>query len=444
MVDKKIFRDPIYNLIIFDKKEDKVILDLIDTFAFQRLKRIRQLGLSWITFPSATHDRFSHSLGVAYLAGMYLDNLRNVPNKIEIIDETGEYEINRKSLKLLLQVAGLLHDIGHGPFSHAFEKITKIKHEQISIKLIKSNEIKFILDSVENDELKGNLSRWVVQILDKSFSVRWAVDVISSQLDVDRMDYLLRDAYFCGVKYVSFDWEWILKNIMVEKIPALGGREGIVVNAAKGVYSLEAFILSRYHMYEQVYFHKTTRGFEQVIAKIMGRVNEFKGDGLKFDNKYYEQFLNDNQDIESFLMLDDFVIISQIGVWAKECDDTILQELCACFIERRPFKMIREVTNDSYLSPDENDKIQRFFINKRLDKKHFVLYDTSKNNPYKDAYLEGESIEKAENIWLMKRDGQVVEFKEVSDMVKGLNLKKTYRVYVHNRFYDEINQILKT
>jgi HD superfamily phosphohydrolase len=212
--DTKIFRDPVYGLVSFDKEKSRPLLDLIDCLEVQRLKRIRQLGLSYFTFPSATHDRFSHSLGMAYLVGLILDQL-DFGDSVQIPDEEGEYQdLTRDEFKLLLQMAALLHDVGHGPFSHAFEQATGIKHEKLTQDIIQDNEtqVNQTLCTIERKVLKKNAVGWLTGIINGTFPLFWARDLISSQVDADRMDYLLRDAYMCGVNYVSFDRQWIINN----------------------------------------------------------------------------------------------------------------------------------------------------------------------------------------------------------------------------------------
>jgi len=236
--DRKVFRDPIYNLISFDKEYEQPIIEIVDTPEFQRLRRIRQLGFSNYTFPTAVHDRFSHSIGVSYAVGILFDNL-NVSEKITIptLDDSGnktEIKINKKNYRLFLMLAGLLHDIGHGPFSHAFEKIIKIDHEEMSKKIIENSRITDIISRIEHSEvLKKYTKKWIIEIIDGTFEPTWIKELISSQLDADRIDYLLRDAYMCGVTYASFDIKWLFQHMEIDKIKSENGRDGLVVNAKK-------------------------------------------------------------------------------------------------------------------------------------------------------------------------------------------------------------------
>lgn len=449
---KKIFRDPVYNLIIFDKERDKLLIQLINSSPLQRLKRIRQLGVSWFTYPSAIHDRFSHSLGVAYLSGKIIDHL-NLSDviiiKVAVGTTPSEISLTKEQFKLLVQCAGLLHDVGHGPFSHTFERICGIDHEAVAKHIILENEeIKAIFDNSTDANIRNYFKKWITEILDHTFEHFWANDIISSQLDADRIDYLLRDAYMCGVEYVKFDWEWIINNITKQKIPAQKEREGILIDAYKGIYSLEAFIISRYHMYEQVYFHKTTRGIEQLLNKIFERVKDLLAkapDLIKDDfSKSLLDYFANTRDIESFLLLDDFYIISLINHWASKSPDNILKELAQCFIKRKVFKNISELESDNPISTKDLDVINKIFkdcvcsVTGYNYRKYYYLEDSYIDNPYKDEYLLGKKTsEEANHIWLMLPNEAIQELSANSKTINSLKnsvLRKS-RAYIHSEYY---------
>ncbi len=441
MKDKlKVFRDPIYSLISFDKKEDKPIIEIINTPEFQRLRRIRQLGFSSYTFPTSTHDRFSHSLGVAFLVGEMFENL-NVPKEINVTKPDGdEIEIKKEQLKLLLKLAGLLHDIGHGPFSHAFEKVTSIDHEEMSIRIIENENgnIFPILKNMEYDVLKEYAVDWIKEILRGTFSPIWAKELISSQLDADRMDYLLRDAYMCGVNYASFDLKWLFLNLEIGEIKPEDGRLGLLINAKKGIHAVESFIISRYHMYEQVYFHKTTRGFEVLTQKIFERLKYLINEGVDvpFINNNLPDFIQDNKNIEAYLSLDDFNIFTHFNHWIKNSKDDILKSLCESVIYRQPYKMIREVENRELFGRTDYRKISSIFENDEIEN-YFYFEDQYLNVAYKDTYLLGEkTAEKAEHIWLKYQNGELKEFAEVSPIINSLrnNELRKRRAYLHRDF----------
>lgn len=444
----KVFRDPIYNLISFDKIKDESILKIIDTPEFQRLRRIRQLGLSSYTFPTSVHDRFSHSLGVTFLVGIMYDNL-NVPNKIKVsLPDGNEIEITKEQLKLLLKLAGLLHDIGHGPFSHAFEKITKKDHEELSISII-SNENGYIfpiLNSIKDELLAKYSVNWIIDIIKGTFTPIWAKELISSQLDADRMDYLLRDAYMCGVNYASFDYKWLFQNLEIGQIDSDHNRQGLIINANKGIHAVESFIVSRYHMYEQVYFHKTTRGFEVIAQKIFKRIKELieNGEEVSFLNKNLLNFINDNSDIQAYLSLDDFNLYTHFNHWINNSTDNILQSLCTSLINRKPFKMVKEVVNKELFTWEDYKEIGTIFEDSDKEK-YFYFEDQYLNVAYKDNYLLGKkNSEHAEHIWLKLSSGELREFSEVSPIISSLknNELRKKRAYIHRDYLETFNKVL--
>jgi HD superfamily phosphohydrolase len=451
----KIFKDPIYDLIYFDKQKDKPILEIINTPEFQRLRRIRQLGLSSYTYTSATHDRFSHSIGVCFLAGLIVDSLK--PGEIYINEGSETITLNGDDAKLLIRLAAILHDIGHGPFSHAFERAIKKKvettiksgiqiHEDYSIKIITSEPIRQIIENIPNEDFKKYGIKWITDILAGTFTGSvWVKDIISSQFDADRIDYLLRDAYMCGVKYAGFDWQWLFRNMSIGDVPTEQynvTRKGILIEENKGVHSLEAFVISRYHMYEQVYFHKTTRGFEAIVNAIFKRLNfliDQKGITEKdFLGQYFLNFLTDYNSIFNYLHLDDYYMISHFHHWSNACKDEILRELCTCFINRRTFKMIKTISvkTDGLKDFEEYIKLRDHYKEKLKEKfDYYFLEDDYKNNPYKDTYLLSKSPSFSERIWVSKA-GEPKDLSEESEIIKSLrnNVLEVKRIYVHRDF----------
>jgi HD superfamily phosphohydrolase len=442
----KVFRDPIHSLISFNKKDEAVLLEIINTPEFQRLRRIRQLGLSSYTFPTSIHDRFSHSIGVSYLVGEFFDSLE-INDQIEVSTLEGEsVSLNKKQLRLLLKLAGLLHDVGHGPFSHAFEKITSVNHEELSqsIILYEKGNILPILRRIEDDVLKKHAAEWIVDIIAGTFSPIWAKEIISSQLDADRIDYLLRDSYMCGVNYASFDIKWLFQNIEIGNIANEGNRLGLLINAKKGIHAVEAFIVSRYHMYEQVYFHKTTRGFEVLAQKIFLRIDYLMKNNkeLIFISDTIPDFLDNKSMIDSYLVLDDFLLHTQFKEWSQNSTDDILKLLCSDLVNRRPFKMVKEVDNDSLFSMDDYDALRKEIGEDQVN--YFYFEDEYLNVAYKDTYLLGKKEpEKAEHIWLKFPRGQLKEFSEVSPIINSLknNTLKRKRAYLHRNFLEQIRNL---
>ncbi|MCL4552968.1 MAG: HD domain-containing protein [Candidatus Marsarchaeota archaeon] len=244
----KFIRDPIHDLIRI-RPENRFIMDLIGTGPMQRLRRIAQLGLARLVYPGAEHSRFTHSIGVFHLA-------ERVMNQLEEESERPIFEGHREAVL----AAALLHDVGHGPFSHIFEKISKrlglataVKHEAWTSRVI-----------TENDEIARILSErsiveQVGQILSKIYSPHYVMAIISSQLDVDRFDYLLRDSYMTGTHYGEFDLEWMLRTLAVRKVRVPGDGSGmgseietVVVDGRRGLSGLEEYLLGRHYMYQHV------------------------------------------------------------------------------------------------------------------------------------------------------------------------------------------------
>jgi HD superfamily phosphohydrolase len=447
MNDRKVFRDPIYKLISFHKEKEKTIIDLINTPEVQRLKRIRQLGFTYYTFPTGVHDRFSHSLGVSFLAGRMIDSL-NIQDPI-ILDNSVEgrkVELTRDQLRLLVQIAGLLHDIGHGPFSHAFEKISGTKHEDLTAEIIRTSGtgVNKILSQISDELIRDNISDWLIDIYKGVFTPSWIKEIISSQLDADRLDYLLRDSYMCGVKYAAFDLEWLLSNLELNRVPTMNDPNllRLSINGEKGIHAVESFIVSRYHMYEQVYYHKTTRGFEKLLQKIFERVNELKSDGKSVPSidPTFESFIKDKQ-IVNFLILDDFYMLTLINLWARSSGDEILKNLCRFLIDREPYKMFKTESNKQLFSKAQYDKIVAI-LNEKF--KYYFFEDDYKDNPYNDTYLLGRSSpEKAEQIWLKNKEGKMVELSTSSPIIKSITNEdfNKYRAYIHREFYSQVKNL---
>ncbi len=252
----KIFRDPVHRLIRI-APGDGFILDLIDTPELQRLRRVRQLGVSWLTYHGAEHSRFTHSLGVFNFAGRMIQSLQS------------RYDHSHEVFKLLdkhsraIKAAALIHDIGHLPFSHMLERASGgFHHEAMTIGLVLQTGTKV------NDVLKehGISAKDVASIIRKDFSEGLAVDIVSSQLDADRMDYLLRDSYCTGVGYGEFDPDWLLHSMCAARVA--GGSLKLCLDRRRGLYAAERFIIARLHMYQQVYMHRVTRGFEILVLNL--------------------------------------------------------------------------------------------------------------------------------------------------------------------------------
>ena len=310
---RKIINDPVYGFITLDSD---ILYDIISHPYFLRLQRIKQLGLSYLVYPGAVHNRFSHTLGATYLMGLAIDVLKC--KNVEITDHEA----------LAAKIAILLHDIGHGPFSHSLEHtlITDIAHEDISKMFMKKM----------NKEFGGALDT-AIAIFDNSYHKHFLHQLVSSQLDVDRLDYLARDSFFTGVSEGIIGTERIINMLNVNN-------DNLVVDE-KGIYSIEKFIISRRLMYWQVYLHKTVISADCIMISALKRAKYLLQNGGEIEcskplklflaNDYtYSEFENNDDILEQFSLLDDYDVISAVKAW-KYSSDFILAKLSQKLIDRK-------------------------------------------------------------------------------------------------------------
>lgn len=315
-VKVKIINDPVYGFIRFPEPE---LIKVIDHRWFQRLRSIKQMGMAQLVYPGAVHTRLHHSLGACHLMGKALDELRHKG----VAPEPDEYTGAR--------LAALLHDIGHGPFSHSLENtLVNLSHERLS----------HIIMQRMNSEFNGLLTK-AIEIFGQSYPRQYLHQLVSSQLDVDRMDYLTRDSFFTGVSEGVIGYDRILQMLTV--------RNNQLVVEQKGVYSVEKFIIARRLMYWQVYLHKTVLAAEMLLVNILKRAKELAASGtdlfatpaLKFflyNNITEDDFANDPDIIEQFCSLDDTDVVASIKVWQSH-PDFVLSRLCKMIVLRKLYKI---------------------------------------------------------------------------------------------------------
>ena len=324
----KVFRDPLYNYVAFDRQRNGWLIDLLNCREVQRLRRIHQLGVSNFTYPGADHTRFSHSLGVTHLMQLVLDSLTRACPAAKI-----------EAARPALLATALLHDVGHGPFSHLFEPCLGINHEQWSIAVIRdeSSEVNKVLKRES-----AYLPNHVADLIDSNNTTHpaWQRALMSSQLDVDRLDYLRRDSLFTGAGYGHFDWHRLLTTI--EFIDG----ETDLVWPAKSALAIEEYIFARYYMYQNVYLHKTTRGFEQLLQSMWKRANTLRQEGTDIDaNPVLEQFWKTDRPepgrlaITDYLAVEEFTVLDQIQRWTRHGDRS-LADCARRFLERDGLAMI--------------------------------------------------------------------------------------------------------
>ncbi|QVJ95605.1 HD domain-containing protein [Mycoplasma mycoides] len=320
----KVIRDNVHGDIYFD---DVIYIQLINTYEMQRLRRILQLAGTQLAYPSATHTRFSHSIGTYYILKEFFKN--------KAFLKISSYE------QKLVKIAGLLHDIGHGAFSHTFEKITHKNHEQYTSEIIlnKKGNIYPILK-------KHHINpQDIVDIINGTYKNKIINLLVSSQIDADRFDYLKRDSISCGVDYATLDFKWMIRNAFI-----IGDK---IVFPKKTIYAIESYLLGRYHMYQQVYNHKTSTIFDAMFISWFKRVTDLFNNNYKFkDNRIIELFINvfNNKDIDldSYLKIDDYLMFDIFKNCSSE-KDLILSDLSKRLTDRKLFtirdeKLINKTT----------------------------------------------------------------------------------------------------
>lgn len=404
LTEEKVFKDPVHNYI---HVQDVVIWRLINTPEFQRLRRIRQLGTSYLTFHGAEHSRFSHSLGVYEITRRIISQF-----------ERGKYTDWPKEEKLIALCAALLHDVGHGPFSHSIEEAFGMNHEDWTCRIILGDtEINTVLRQVE-----PRFPEKVAAVISKSYDKPIVVNLITSPLDADRMDYLLRDAYQTGVNYGTIDLDRILR--------LLRPHQGRVVVKDSGMHAVEDYLMSRYQMYWQIYFHPVTRSSEIILRLIFRRAKELMKQGYSFSFLLdpIPDLIAGDLTVSQYLLLDEALIQTMFNVWKQE-RDAILSDLCSRFIDRRLYKYVQMDSPDM----DMIDDLRAALVQAGFHPEYDLAIDFPTDLPY-DVFRKDGSTEN--QILLLDREGGVREISEVSDIVRsisGIHRGKTHLYYPQNK-----------
>ena len=400
---ERIYRDPVHNIIRLqtDSDEGELMMRLIDAAEFQRLRRIKQLGLGLYTYQGAEHSRFTHSLGAFHLMTRVLDRL----------GET--YAIDPED-RIAARAAALLHDVGHGSFSHVMEKVLNFHHERWTVQVIldKGSEIGELLRSHSDD-----LPEKVASIIEGKFQPSALAQLVSSQLDVDRMDYLLRDSLMTGAKYGIYDLEWIINALAIDE-----AADSVYVQA-RGIYAVEEYLQARYYMFRQVYFHRTLRSAEAILRSIIRRALHLLDDDQEVwhaTGTAFEKILRrETLTIGDHMQIDDSDFIFHVKQW-QSSSDPILRDLSRRFISRRLFKAIdldmRQDQQAEFLT-GARQRVERagfdpdyYFIEDRAsDVPYYSYYHTAKSEPKSHIYVESGYA-----------SPEIREISEVSNVVKGL------------------------
>lgn len=383
----KIINDPVYGFITLP---NTLVFDLIEHPWFQRLRYIRQLGMTHLVYPGALHTRFHHALGAMHLMANTLEELKAKGNPITDAECQGAI------------AAILLHDIGHGPFSHALEHslAENIHHEDLSLMLMEKM----------NKQFDGRLSL-SIEIFTNRYPKKFLHQLVSSQLDMDRLDYLMRDSFFTGVSEGVISSDRIIKMLQVKN-------DQLVVEE-KGIYSVEKFIIARRLMYWQVYLHKTVLSAENILINILLRAKELSNLGVELfaspalsfflkNSPDKSEFLEEGIALEMFTQLDDSDIFSAIKTW-QFCSDKALSMLCKHLVQRNLFRV--EISNEPY-SNEHLEKLRAKFCAKTGIEKSvadlFVFSRSIANNAYNPKH---------DKIYILKRDGEVKDVAEAADQL---------------------------
>ena len=388
--ETKVLKDPVHSYIHIHYE---VIWNCLDSKEFQRLRRIRQLGGDFQVYPTAEHSRFSHSLGVYEIVRRMVTEVKS------LCIELTEYE------KVCVMLAGLLHDVGHGPFSHAFEHITNHSHEEYTAKIILGNtELNAILRAVSE-----KLPLDIVSIIQHTHENDILNQIVSGQLDADRMDYLLRDSYFTATSYGQFDLERILRTMRVRKTNE--GRKVIVVKYT-GIHSVEDYIMARYQMYWQVYYHPVARSYEAVFIQLFNRLKDI----FKVDKNYFEDmkvlipFLEKSEvSVDEYFKLDENSLLYCCAL-IQDKEDKIAADLAKRLQNRRLFEYVDY--NEENLA-----QIKNMLKEKNFDERYYLKIENIEASVY--------SPYKGRKILIEKLNGDIVALEKASTIVESITKGQT-------------------
>ncbi|HJF68950.1 MAG TPA: HD domain-containing protein [Staphylococcus kloosii] len=403
--EEKVFKDPIHRYI---HVKNQIIWDLIKTKEFQRLRRIKQLGTLYLSFHTAEHSRFGHSLGVYEIVRRLIDE-----------SFSGREAWDDKDAPLAL-CAALLHDLGHGPFSHSFEKIFNTDHEAFTQAIITGpTEVNEVLSRVS-----PTFPQEVADVINKTHDNKLVISMISSQIDADRMDYLQRDAYFTGVSYGQFDMERILRLMRPSK-------DEVLIKES-GMHAVENFIMSRYQMYWQIYFHPVSRGGEVLLNNCLKRAKQLYNEGYQF--KMYPTdfipFFEETVTIVQYVDLDEVVVQYYLKAWVNE-DDAILSDLARRFINRDLFKYMP--FDGSIITITE---LTDLFVQAGIDPNYYFVSESFTDLPY-DYDRPGSN---RQPIHLLRRNGTIREISNESlviSSITGIN-REDYKLYYPKELISDV------
>ena len=388
--ETKVLKDPVHSYIHINYE---VVWNCLDSKEFQRLRRIRQLGGDFQVYPTAEHSRFSHSLGVYEIVRRMVTEIKSLSM------ELSEYD------KICVMLAGLLHDVGHGPFSHAFEHITNHSHEDYTAKIILGGtELNRVLT-----EVYPRLPEDIVSIIEHNHPNDILNQIISGQLDADRMDYLLRDSYFSATSYGQFDLERILRTMRVRKIDE--NKKALVVKYT-GIHSVEDYIMARYQMYWQVYYHPVARSYEAVFIQLFNRLKDIFKENKEYfsDMKVLIPFLEKNVvSVEEYFKLDENSLLYCCAL-IQDKEDKIATDLARRLQNRNLFEYVDY--NDENLA-----QIKNMLTENNLDERYYLRIENVEASVY--------SPYKGRKILIEKLNGDIVALEKASTIVESITKGQT-------------------
>lgn len=419
---QKLIRDPVHDVITLqtDHPVEGLLFRLIACPEFQRLRRIRQLGMASLAYPGADHSRYSHSLGVMETARLILDHLSR-QNKI------GEWDC------AAALSAALLHDLGHGPFSHVFERVSGVHHEKLTYRVILDP------DSQIHRQLKDfdpALPMRVVDLLQGKPAKTYLSDCLSSQLDADRLDYLLRDNLMTGSQYGNYDLRWLMQSMTV----ASNGRLAVTW---KGVSAVEAYLQARYHMYRNVYFHKVVRAGEGMVKLALQRARRMAVQGRLTwptpEDAVHKMLLGQRLSIGEFVGVDDVSVLHCFKQWTRS-DDHTLANLCAGLLDRKLFKTIDMTRETDARIAVLTQTAAAAVDDAGGEAAYAMFYDQPSDTPYLAGAGEGDA---ATEILIAEPDGSTRTVAEISPFIEGLAKQLTFkRLHVSEQWRDRVEQTI--
>ncbi len=394
----KIIRDPLYNYISIDRGREPWLLELLDCPEVQRLRRIHQLGLSYLTYPGADHNRLAHSLGVVHVMQQALQHLGRI---------SGDDAQTSEGRDPLL-VAAMIHDIGHGPFSHLAESCLGIDHEDWTKAILVSEESH--VHRVLRRAFDAAFPRRVAELIDRTNHEQpaWQKYLLSSQLDMDRLDYLRRDSLFTGASHGHFDWFRLLNTFEIYEDDR-SGRD--IVWAEKSLLVIEEYIFARYYMYQNVYLHKTTRGFERMIEALWNRARRLWWDGRDVNLVPSVEAFWEAQELEGgggpgptvpqYLAIEEFSILSQIQNWTSH-RDRAMSDLARRFLDRKGLAMVEGPDFSGAIAPNDLgwEAALRELVGEHVEydpPEMYCLVDRVRAKDYQPYFPEKESDEQSVN-----------------------------------------------